>query len=108
MQTTEFLEEAREDVERHRHPAHQPHGAREFLLRLGNARGGLLDVVEHADGELEHRFPGRRDLDLALDAPEERLVQLCFEQQDLAADRRLRDVKPPARAGERSRIGDGF
>ena len=57
--------------------------------------------------ELQQRFAGRRDADAAPDAQEDRLLQLVFEQQDLPADRRLRDVQLVAGGGERASLGNG-
>ena len=47
--------------------------------------------------------PGRRDADAPADAVEDRLAELVLEQEDLAADRRLRDVQLVAGGGERAR-----
>src|SRR5262249_40211280 len=79
--------------------------AGEPLLRLAEALGGFADVVEDAQRELQQRLAGWRDLDLALDAPEERFVEFGFEQEDLTADGGLGDVKAAAGAGEGPRLG---
>ena len=56
--------------------------------------------------ELHQRLAGRGNADLPPDAQENALVQLFLEQQDLAADRRLRDVQLSAGAGEGAGLGD--
>ena len=93
----EFLQQVREDVQADRHPADQAQSTGELLLRIENALGGVADVGEHAVAELQQRFARRRDLDPPAIADEERLLELFLEQEDLAADGRLRDVQ--ARAG---------
>ena len=49
---------------------------------------------------------GRRDANAPPDPQEDALVQLVLEQQNLAADRRLRHVQLSPGAGERSGLGD--
>ncbi len=105
VQALELLQQRREDVDRDGHPADQPDRAAQLLLRLAQPLGGLADVVEDPDRQLEQRLAGRRDLDLALDAPEQRLVELGLEQQNLARNRRLRDVKAAAGPGKRPGLG---
>ncbi len=50
--------------------------------------------------ELQQRFARRRDADAPPDAQEHRLLQFIFEQQNLTADRGLRDVELVAGGGE--------
>src|SRR5688572_3994027 len=57
--------------------------------------------------ELEERFAGRRNADAPADTQEHRLLELVFEEENLPADRRLRDVELVAGGGERPRFGDG-
>ena len=66
----------------------------------------VLQILEDAVAQLEQRFAGRRDADAAADAMKDRLAELLFEQQDLAADGRLRDVQLFAGGRERAGIGD--
>ena len=65
-----------------------------------------LDVLEDALAKLHEALGGRRHPDLASDPQEQRLAQLFFEQQNLAADRRLRHVQLPAARGERTGFGN--
>ena len=71
------------------------------------ADDGVLHVLEHAVAQLEQRFAGGRDADAAPDAVKHRLAELLFEQQNLAADGRLRDAQLLAGGRERSGVGDG-
>ena len=50
--------------------------------------------------------PIGRDLDPPAEPDEQRLVEFFLEQQDLPADRRLRDVQPRARGRERAAVRD--
>ena len=75
-------------------------------LVVENARAGPFEILEHALAEAEQRGAGRRDADLAAEAEEQLLLQLLFEQQDLAADGRLRQVQLLPGARERARLRD--
>ena len=67
------------------------------LLVVEDARARLLEVVEHPLAETEQRRAGGRDPNLAAEPEKQLLLQLLLEQQNLAADRRLRQVQlPPA------------
>ena len=77
------------------------------LLLVGDAGGRVVDVVEDAMAELQQRLAGGGDLDAAAEPDEQPLVELVLEQQDLPADRRLRDVQLGAGAGEGAGFGDG-
>ena len=102
----ELLQQRREDVEAHRHAADEPQRAGQLLLRVEDAFGRVADVGEHPMAQLQQRFAGRRDLDAAAEPDEQRLLEFFFEQQDLTADRRLRDVQPRAGGGERTALGN--
>ena len=106
MDAPHLGEQRREDVEADRHAADQPHRAAQRLLRVADGRHGVLQILEDAVTQLEQRFAGRRDADAAADAVEDRLAELLLEQEDLAADRRLRDVQLLAGGRERSGVGD--
>ena len=93
----ERLEQRREHVEADGHAADQPDGAADRALRVENAGAGPLEILEHPLAEAEQRGAGRRDADLAAEPEEQLLLQLLFEQQDLTADRRLRQVQLLAR-----------
>ena len=97
----------RKHVEAHRHAAEQPDLPAQRLLAVGDPGNRVLQVLEDAMRQLQQRVAGRSDPDAAADAEKDRLLQLFFEQQDLAADRRLRDVQLVAGGGERAGLGDG-
>ena len=107
MHAPDFREEGGEDVEAHRHAAHQAQRAAQRLLLLADGRDGVLQILEDAVTQLQERFTRGRDADAPADAMEDRLAELFFEQQNLPADRRLRDVKLFARGGEGAGVGDG-
>ena len=68
----------------------------------------FADVEKHALTELNQALGRRRHAHLAPDAQEQRLAQLLFEQQDLAADGGLRHVQLPPARRERAGLGDGL
>ena len=107
MTLPELLQQRREHVEADRHAAHEPQRAGQLLLVIEDLAGRVADVREHAVAQLEELLPGRRDLDPSAEAEEERLLEFLLEQQDLPADRRLRDVQPRAGGGERAALGNG-
>ena len=106
MVPAELLEQRREHVEAHRHPADQPQRPRQLLLRVEDALGGVADVREDAMAQLEQRLADRRDLDAPAEPDEQRLLELLLEQQDLPADGRLGDVQARAGRGEGPAFGD--
>ena len=106
MFLAEGLEQGREHVEAHGHAADQADGAAHRALIVEDAGAGALEILEHALAEAEQRGAGGRDPDLAAEPEEQLLLQLLFEQQDLAADGGLREVQLLAGAGERSRLRD--
>src|SRR5207237_9759335 len=79
--------------------------AAQVLLAVYDRCARFADVGEHPVAELQERFACRRDLDLASEAEEERLVQFLFQQEDLPADGRLRDMEPCTGSRERASIG---
>ena len=106
MLLAERLEQRREHVEADGHAADQPDGPAHRALRVENAGAGALEILEHPLAEAEQRGAGGGDADLAAEPEEQLLLQLLFEQQDLTADRRLRQMQLLARAGERSGLRD--
>ena len=68
---------------------------------------GVLEVLEDAVAQLEQRFACGRDADAPADPQEHRLAEFVLEQQNLPADRRLRDVQFLPGSGERAGLGDG-
>ena len=101
-----FLQKGRKHVHAHRHAAREPKGAVQHLLAVADDGDGFLDVPEHPMAQLHEGFAGRRNPNLTADAQKDALVQLVLEQQDLAADRRLRDAQLPTRPGEGAGLGD--
>ena len=73
---------------------------------IGDRADRFADVLEHALAELHEALGRRRHPHLAADAQEQRLAELLLEQQNLAADRRLRHVQLPPARGERAGLGD--
>ena len=55
--------------------------------------------------QLQQRFTGRRDADSPADAVKDRFAEFFFEQENLPADRRLRDVELLAGGCERAGLG---
>ena len=79
---------------------------RERARAIGDGADRVAHVLEHALPELHEALGRRRHAHLAADAQEQRLAELLFEQQNLAADGRLRHVQLPAARGERAGFGD--
>jgi hypothetical protein len=71
-------------------------------LRLGD---GVVDVLEQALGALEQRFSRQRQLDPVSRAAQQIAADQLLERADLAAQRRLREVKPIGTAGEAELFG---
>ena len=61
---------------------------------------GLLEIVEETLAETEERRAGRSDAHLPAEAQEQLLLQFLLEEQNLAADRRLREMQALPGAGE--------
>ena len=106
VDAAQVLQQRREHVEADGHPACQPQRAAQLARPVGDRADRFADVLKDALAELDEAFGGRRHPHLAADAQEQRLAELLFEQQNLAADRRLRDVQLAAARGERSGFGD--
>jgi hypothetical protein len=106
MNTAEFFQQSWKEVEAHRHPADQMEGAAQILLPIDDRRAGFANVGKHPVAELQERLAGRRYLYLTAEPQEQRFVQFFLEEQDLPADRRLRDVQPCSGPGERARVRD--
>jgi hypothetical protein len=101
-----MLQQRREDVEAHGHPACQPQRPAQLARPIGDRADRLANVLEDALAELHQALGRRRHPHLTPDAQEQRLAELFFEQQDLAADRRLGDVQLASARRERSGLGD--
>jgi len=87
------LEQRREHVEADGHAAREPQRAAQFARAVSDRPDRVPYVLKHPLTELDQAFSRRRHAHLAADAQEQRLAELLFEQQDLAADRRLRHVQ---------------
>lgn len=72
-------------------------GFSQRALRVLRQRVDELESLAHAAKELPARVG---EAQAAIDAPEERLSELVFEDLDLATDRRLRERQFVGRAGE--------
>ena len=81
---------------------------RSSRVRSVMAPDRVAHVLEHALPELNERLGRRRHADLTAHAQKQRLAELFFEQQDLTADGRLRDVELPAARREGPGLGDGL
>ena len=90
------------------HPARELNRSLQFSVMLDDCRRGLAHVGENAVAELQKSFSGRRQPDLPAEPHEQRFLQFLFEQEDLAADGRLRDVHQPGGSRERAGVGDGL
>ena len=66
----------------------------------------LARATLNAFAELDEAFRRRRHPHLPSHAQKQRLPELLFEQQNLAADRGLGDVQLPPARGERAGLGD--
>ena len=86
----------------------KPQRAAEHLLAFADERNRFLDVAEDAMAQLNEGFARGGNADAPAYAQEDGLVHLVLEQQNLAADGRLRHAQLPPRAGERSRLGHGL
>ena len=106
MHAPQVLQQRREHVQADGHAARQAQRAAQLARAVGDRANRFADVLEDALPELDEAFGRRRHPDLAADAQEQRLAELLLEQQDLPADRRLRDVQLPAAGGERAGLGD--
>ena len=58
--------------------------------------------------EVHETFGGRRHADALTDPEEQRFAQLLFEEDDLPADGRLRDVQLSSARAERAGLGDAL
>src|SRR5829696_841287 len=103
----DFGQQRWEDIQAHGHAADQPHRPTQRLAFVADGRYRFLEVPKDAVTELKQRFAGWRNPDAAPDAMKYRLAEFFFEQEDLAADRRLRDMQLLAGGGERAGVGDG-
>ena len=106
MDAPQVLQERREHVQADRHPARQTQGSPQLARAVGNPADRVVDVLEDALSELHEALGGGGHPDLAADAQEQRLAQLLFEEQNLAADGRLRHVQLAPARGERPGFGD--
>ena len=87
-------------------PPDEPQRAAQLARAIGDRADRLAHVQKHALAELDEALGRRRHPHLAADAEKQRLAELLLEQQNLAADRRLRHVQLPAARGERAGFGD--
>ncbi len=81
---------------------------RKLARAIGDRPDRFAHVLKDALAELHQALGRRRHPHLTADAQKQRFAELFFEQQNLPADRRLRDVQLAAGRGERSGLGDGL
>jgi len=93
----EVLQQRREHVQTNRHPTREPQRPPQVPGPIGNRPDGLAHVEEHALTELNEALRCRRHPDLAAYPEKQRLTEFLFEEKDLAADRRLRDMELSSR-----------
>ena len=86
-----------QELRRGRHDA-EPHVARHAALHRGELALGVVDVEAHAARPLEQHVAGRRELDAAPRALEERHAAVRLEPAHGARQRRLRAVQLRRRA----------
>ena len=99
-------QQRRENVEANRHAAKQPDSpAQRPWLSVIPAIVSFRSWKTRCDSCSSESPAGV--IDAAADAEKDGLLQLFFEQQDLPADRRLRDVQLVAGRGERAGLRDG-
>ena len=108
MHAPQVLQQRREHVEADGHAARQAQRAAQLARAIGDRADGFAHVLKDALAELHEALGRRRHPHLAADAQKQRLAELLFEQQNLPADGRLRDVQLPAARRERSGFGDGL
>ena len=106
MRLPKRLQQRRQDVQAHGHPAGDAHGTAQFAMFVPDLADGRRQVVEQPAAELDQRLSGAGRRGAATLPDEHRLAQLVFEEQDLAAHRRLRDVELVPGAGERAGLGN--
>src|SRR5207247_8357220 len=106
VRVPEMLQQQRKHVEAYRHPARQVQRPRQRARPIGDRPNRVAEILEHAVAELHERFGRRRHAHLTADTQEERLAELVLEEENLAADRRLRDVQLPSARAERARLRD--
>src|SRR5205823_1168707 len=94
-------------VEAHGHAADKAQRAAERLLLFADGGDRVLQILKDAVTQLQQRFACRGNSNAPADAMKDRFAEFLFEQQDLAADRRLRDVELLARGGEGAGVGYG-
>ncbi len=102
----QMLQQRRKDVEADGHAARQAKRAAQLARAIGNRPDRFPDILKHALPELDEALGRGGHANLPSDAQEQRLAQLLFEQQNLAADRRLRHVQLAAAGRERPGLGN--
>src|SRR2546430_3594558 len=93
MDAPHLREERRKHVEAHGRAADRAQRAAERLLLFTDDGDRLLQILKDPVAQLQQRFARRGNSNAPADAMEDRFAEFLFEQQDLAADRRLRDVE---------------
>jgi len=100
-------QQRRKNIGADRHTADETHRPAQRFAFVANTRDGVLQVAKDAVAQLQKGFTGRGNPDPPSDAVKHRLAELIFEQENLPADCRLRDVQLLAGGRERAGIGYG-
>jgi len=108
MGAPQLLQEHRENVQAHGHPAGEAECPAQLARPVGDRANGLAHVLKHALSKLDETLGRGGHTHLPSHAQEQRLAELLFEQQNLPADRGLRHVQLPPARGERSGFSDGL
>ena len=106
MHAAQVLEKRWKDIQAHGHAARQPKRAAQHPRPIGDGGNRVAQIQKHAVPELHEAFGRRRHPHLTADAQKQGFAELLLEQQDLPADRRLRNVELSSTGAERSRFGD--
>jgi len=91
----------RKHVEAHRH-APDRRSVPPAACAIGNGPDRFPDILKHTLPQLHKTLGAGVYAHLPSNPQEQRLAQLIFEQENLTADRRLRDVQLPAARRERT------
>ena len=107
MRVLELLQQRRQHVQTHGHPAGDAKRPAQLLVLIANLFDGVGEILEQPVAQLDELLSRARRRRTTPLSQEQRLAELLFEQQHLTADRRLRHVQLFARPGERPGLGNG-
>src|SRR4030095_11252729 len=107
VDASDLGEKGGEDVQTDRHPTDQADRPAPRPGRVADGGHGVLHVSKDSMTQLEQRFPSVCDPDAPADSMKNGLAELVLEDEDLAADRGLRNVQLFSGGRERAGLGDG-